>query len=838
MGLLRSEQMMHGTLVLPVDRARHFVDLIGSKMNIQFEDMNSASMHRPYKKYIQRIDEMERILRFLFEELTRVPDAQVVKNNVSNFLERADEYKLDELEGKLKQYHQEFIEFKENNMKLTDRRNAALEERYVVQTAIASMAHISSANRPVLRAEDSEQFEFSATRALLDDEEGKARRQIETMFNNIAGVIPQVEQDRFARTLFRATRGNTFTHFQQIIEPMQDPKSGKQVNKSVFVIYFQDHRAPSSSSAMGEKIRKICSSFGVNMYPWPTSREAAEEQKVHLQHQVEDQQRLLKAHENHVFLEAASLLEVTRTGGNSLIEEWRLFCVKEKSIYATLNCFDEGHMNLRANCWYPAAEQDQIRTLLISQTSNQQRGHSSAMLVADRVSPNKSPPTYIKRNEFTAAFQELSDILGLPRYGEANPLIFNIVSFPFLFGVMFGDIGHGFLLFLFGLYLVWDADRIRYAMPSLWFGRYIILMMGFFATYVGFLYNDVFSVGLNLFGTRWSPAAEGRPGDTVAWQADYDERNEGGAGPYPFGVDPAWHGAQNELIFMNSLKMKLSVILGVAQMILGLLLRFTNALYEKNQVDFWCECVPMMVFMICFFGFMDYMILHKWVNPVPNSPSILNSMIAMGMWQQDQTPMFGDTLPRLLMTVTMLTVPCMLIPKPMILRRRHQEHEAKMARERATGGISSAFDEECGPAACGHGHGHEEEGFNFMEVVIHQVIETIEYVLGTISHTASYLRLWALSLAHQQLAHVFFEKTLLNNGLSMGFPANIIMIPIMFVLWFVTTMGILMGMDVMECFLHVLRLHWVEFESKFYRADGYAFVPYRHRDLLEKDDSI
>jgi V-type H+-transporting ATPase subunit a len=82
-------------------------------------------------------------------------------------------------------------------------------------------------------------------------------------------------------------------------------------------------------------------------------------------------------------------------------------------------------------------------------------------------------------------------------------------------------------------------------------------------------------------------------------------------------------------------------------------------------------------------------------------------------------------------------------------------------------------------------------------------------VLGCVSNTASYLRLWALSLAHSQLSEVFFEKSLANGLESSNWAVGGIVLVLAYPVYSGVSFGVLMCMDCMECFLHTLRLHWV-----------------------------
>ena len=244
-------------------------------------------------------------------------------------------------------------------------------------------------------------------------------------------------------------------------------------------------------------------------------------------------------------------------------------------------------------------------------------------------------------------------------------------------------------------------------------------------------------------------------------------------------MDPIWYRSTQEISVMNSFKMKTSVILGVLQMLLGTLLKGLNNIYFKNYLSFIFVVITQICLMLALFGFMDLMIIVKWLTDwskldktMNNAPGIINTMIVMFI--QMGAKQDGDTsldvidnqsyIMRVLLVVALICVPCMLFVVPCIMSRmsHHKEHddnsEALIDDQGEVRKLAKAV------------LSHTNHSNSFGELFIHQMIETIEYVLGTVSNTASYLRLWALSLAHGQLAKVFFDYTLAGGLKSQSYP--------------------------------------------------------------------
>ncbi|XP_039972132.1 V-type proton ATPase 116 kDa subunit a isoform X2 [Xiphias gladius] len=833
--LFRSEEMTLAQLFLQSEAAYCCVSELGEIGMVQFRDLNPDVnvFQRKFVNEVRRCEEMDRKLRFVEKEIKKanIPIVDTGENPEVPFpRDMIDlEATFEKLENELKEINTNQEALKKNFLELTE------------------LKHILRRTQQFFdEMEDPSLLEDSSTP--LDPNEVSRGAPLRLGF--VAGVIGRERIPTFERMLWRVCRGNVFLRQADIEDPLEDPTTGDQVHKSVFIIFFQGDQ-------LKNRVKKICEGFRATLYPCPETPQERKEMLAGVNARIEDLQMVLNQTEDHrqrVLQAAAKTVRV-----------WFIKVRKMKAIYHTLNLcnIDVTQKCLIAEVWCPVSDLDSIQFALRRGT---EKSGSTVPSILNRMQTKQTPPTYNKTNKFTSGFQNIVDAYGIGSYREINPAPYTIITFPFLFAVMFGDMGHGVLMTCAALYLVLRESRLiaqknENEMFSMVFaGRYIILLMGIFSIYTGIIYNDCFSKSLNVFGSGWSvrPMFDTRVGGNWTFETldgnrvlQLDPTIDGVfKGPYPIGIDPIWNIATNKLTFLNSFKMKMSVILGVIHMLFGVTLSLFNHLYFQKPLNIYLGFIPEIVFMSTLFGYLVILIFYKWVaydaRTSRDAPSLLIAFINMFLFNYNDPsnkPLYRGQMgvQSLLVIVALACVPCMLVVKTLILRRQYlwrknlgtqnfggirvgngpTEDEAEIIQHDQ---LSQSCEEE--PEAC------EEEEFNFADVAVHQAIHTIEYCLGCISNTASYLRLWALSLAHAQLSEVLWSMVM-HIGLSTSSLGGFLLLAIVFYFFAVLTVAILLIMEGLSAFLHALRLHWVEFQNKFYSGQGFKFLPFTFESILD-----
>merc|ERR1711871_208279 len=514
----------------------------------------------------------------------------------------------------------------------------------------------------------------------------------------IGGVVDRKVEQGLLRQIFRASRSNAITYFSPIDDvQLNDPDTQEPVNLSVVLVFFQ------RSEELKKKIQKCCVAYGARTYPLPDIRKRDEVDAM-IDQTNQDYLNTFKIRNAH-FQQLQNMLRLKIVDN---LEKWTVDVRQEKSAHHNTTKFkvqgDKNSQNLIAYGWVLKSKSNELAMGL------KNLGDMQAPIMAMQTQQDwpGDPPTHFDTNKFTSVFQGIVNTYGIPRYQEANPALFEVIMFPFLFGVMYGDIGHATVLLIAAIYLVKNEEELGKpgALPDLLqmvFGRrYLIVMMGAFSVYMGFLYNDLFSMNLPIFGTTWRDAPHHKGANHTSGAYLMPEKT------YPFGLDPAWRTAENQLLFANSMKMKMSVILGITQMMFGILLRFSNAIHFRNKLDLLFECIPMITFATCLFGYMIFLIMYKWsvdwtgmdgMGGGYGPPSIIVNLINMvlkpgdvkdamygryvspadakwkpGMPAKENicvtttTPPCGQAVMQMrLLILAGLCIPLILLPKPLIL---------------------------------------------------------------------------------------------------------------------------------------------------------------------------
>lgn len=758
------EKMQHVGLVVPLESAASTIKNLADNDLIHLVDSNSGnnSVNKRYTESYIHCEEAERCIQFIGSQLQQY-DLLPPKMEIQQFREQLEQSNVSgaDLFKEITYSYESLNERIQRTQQLESQLNLA-------QHTLAALRFYKPLlhERRMKLGGDSETERSSAFEMELLGGQ--------MFLFSLTGIIETIKLRKLLVTFYRISRGNVVSQTGEFEE-----KDGY----SFFTIWFQ-------TESLERKLSSIAQSYGAEIFEFPQEDANIDKKENDLVQQIFEGKTVLKQSysDNKTFL----LQEKDKYWFN------KLFFIREKQMYMYMDFADFTTLEDRAiyRGWVPERRLGELQPLLDRAT---EESGCPVHTTVEKDTVEDAPPTFIETNDFTAAFQLFNDSYGVANHDEVNGGAFYCM-YPFLFGIMFGDVGHAFIYLLVALAIIILTPKLRKLNMGDMFDsvisfRWFILFMAICGMYCGFVYNEFFGLPIDFFGSSYYKLPVTNP--TI----DKWAKKEGKV--YPFGVDPIWMFKDNELTFLNSLKMKLSVIFGISQMIFGMALALIKHVYRKHWSEIFLVWVPQVLYLLSFFGYMVVLIFKKWCTQFPEGSdgvNLIQVLISMLLNCTDQIPAdlylykHQKIVQNVIALIFVLTIPVLLFGKPIY----------EIVAGKAKNGI--------------------------IEVCVMNLIDVIEYCLSALSHTASYLRLWALSLAHSQLSHVLYEQVFMNTLKSHN--------PVLFFCgWSVYAVGtvvILLGMECFSSLLHAIRLMWVEFSSKFYTGQGYQFEPISFKNEVQK----
>ncbi|MGY5858450.1 MAG: V-type ATPase 116kDa subunit family protein [Candidatus Thorarchaeota archaeon] len=457
-------------------------------------------------------------------------------------------------------------------------------------------------------------------------------------------------------------------------------------------------------------------------------------------------------------------LTLTKEWGFKILAAWELLQVEKQRIEIKSQIVYTDQ-SIKVWGWVPESRESELEPLL------RERVGSALEVTFDKPDfAEHKAPTCISNPGVMKPTEDVVKAFGIPSRHDLDPTKIMWLSFPLIFGLVFADIGQGLLLIIIGLAALrakrkgqdWGA-----IMGYIQSGAEGLIMMGIFAIFGGFLFGSFFGAE-TVFGPLWPIFAHM--------------------------IDDG-HGHMITNPYRATHMLKLSIEIGAIHIMLGIILNIYNKFKHREMSDL----IVGIAYLFVYYGFINLLfgVSYNSVSDWFSTDGQMNlwvpiAGIGYGIGNNGVYP--AIPIPPLIFSIVVFIVPLVI-----------------MALASFKGGMDG-------------------------------IVLFLEYAIGMISHTVSYARIFALNTVHIILSGVFFS--LIPAIIYIPFPSLELFgmeliphevhsadalaphtphLPLLGAIIGTFIVGILEGL---LAFMHTLRLHFVEWFSKFYHAGGVEFMPF------------